>query len=208
MLELIGYLASFLVALSMLMTSLLRLRLVNLVGSAVFGIYGLLIHAYPVAAVNFFIAGINIYHVVRMRRTNEYFTLVRVTPESDYLLFFIEKNLEDIRKFNPGFSYAPVPNQVTVFVVRDLQPAGLFIGQIRDNAFCVMLDYVIPGYRDLKVGKYLMEDRADFFESLGVQRIITPAGSELHADYLERLGFKRAEEGSYQRDVSVEARPI
>lgn len=39
--ELVGYIASALVAMSMLMTSILRLRIVNLVGSTVFGVYGL-----------------------------------------------------------------------------------------------------------------------------------------------------------------------
>ena len=40
--ELIGYLASFLVAISLLMVSIVKLRLINLAGSIVFIIYGFL----------------------------------------------------------------------------------------------------------------------------------------------------------------------
>ena len=201
--QLIGYIASFLVALSMLMTSILRLRIVNLVGSTVFGIYGLLIHAYPVAAVNFFIAGINVVHVMRMRRTREFFTIVNVVPESDYLLFFLDRNMADIRKSQPTFVYSPVANQITVFVVRDLMPAGLFIGELQaDGTLLVKLDYVIPGYRDLKIGKYLLEDRADFFRERGVTRIVTPGGTSMHVGYLEQMGFERTDNDLYARKVS------
>ena len=202
MYEIVGYIASILVAVSMLMTSLLRLRFVNLLGSTVFGVYGLLIHAYPVAAVNFFIAAINIVHIARMRRTKEFFTIVHVVPDSDYLHYFLEKNLNDIQKFNPGYRYSPAPNALTIFVVRDLQPAGLFIGQIQDGTLYISLDYVIPGYRDLKVGNYLLVDRADFFRNLGVDRIVSPGGNELHTQYLKRMGFVEENSGMYARRVA------
>ena len=200
--QLIGYIASALVAASMLMTSILRLRLVNLVGSAVFGIYGLLIHAYPVAAVNFFIAGINVVHIIRMRRTKEFFTIVNVAPGSDYLLYFIEKNFDDIQRFNPGYKYSPVANSLTIFVVRDLQPAGLFIGEIREDTLMIALDYVIPGYRDLKIGKYLLVDRLDFFKERGIRRIVAPGGSRAHTEYLLRMGFLEDAGGNYTRAVA------
>ena len=41
-LELVGYLGSFLVLVSMLMTSVVRLRVINLIGSAVFTVYAIL----------------------------------------------------------------------------------------------------------------------------------------------------------------------
>lgn len=202
-LEIIGYIASALVAASMLMTSILRLRLVNLVGSAVFALYGLLIHAYPVAAVNLFIACVNAVHVARMMRTREFFTIVTVVPNSDYLGFFLERNLSDIRKAMPEFEYVPDANQLTIFVVRDLLPAGLFMGDLMaDGTLRVHLDYVVPGYRDLKIGKYLLEERLDFFKARGVKRIVTPPGSALHRNYLERMGFERTERSLYERRVS------
>lgn len=79
---------------------------------------------------------------------------------------------------------------MTLFVVRDLMPAGLFIGEREaDGTLVVKVDYVIPGYRDLKIGKYLLEDRADFFRERGVRRFVTPPGSPEHAQYLRRIGF-------------------
>ena len=79
-LEYIGYAASLLIAVSLMMRSLIRLRILNGVGALVFVIYGLLIKAYPIAVLNGFIVCIDIYYLVKMLRRNEYFSLMEVTP--------------------------------------------------------------------------------------------------------------------------------
>ena len=61
--ELLGYSASVLVAISLTMRSLTRLRVINLVGSLLFTIYGFIIGAYPVAVLNAFIVLVNIYYL-------------------------------------------------------------------------------------------------------------------------------------------------
>lgn len=47
--EMAGYLGSVLVIVSMLMTSVRKLRVVNAVGAGIFTIYALLIQSYPTA---------------------------------------------------------------------------------------------------------------------------------------------------------------
>ena len=47
LLETFGYLASLLVAVSLMMRSIVRLRWINLTGAACFTAYGILIAAYP-----------------------------------------------------------------------------------------------------------------------------------------------------------------
>ena len=71
-LELLGYAASVLVAVSLMMSRIVRLRVINLVGSLAFTAYGVLIGAYPVAAVNGFIVLINLWFLARMLRAKEY----------------------------------------------------------------------------------------------------------------------------------------
>ena len=51
--ELIGYLASLLVLISLLMTSVVKLRIINLIGSFIFAVYALAIRSYPTAVMNF-----------------------------------------------------------------------------------------------------------------------------------------------------------
>lgn len=66
--EMVGYLGSVLVVISMLMTSVRRLRVVNSVGAGIFTIYALIIQSYPTALMNFCLVVINVYHLIRMHK--------------------------------------------------------------------------------------------------------------------------------------------
>ena len=61
--EYIGYLASFLVAISFILKNIVRLRIVNSMGGLVFIIYGVAIDSVPVIITNGFIVLINIYYL-------------------------------------------------------------------------------------------------------------------------------------------------
>ncbi len=198
--ELIGYVASALVAVSLTMSSILRLRLVNLVGSAAFTLYGALIHAYPVAAVNGFIVVINLFYLHRMLRAREYFHLLSVEPHSHYLRRFLEFYAREIRRFIPGARYEPAAGDLTIFVLRDMVPAGLFIGRMEGRGrLCVTLDFVIPQYRDFKIGRYLFADEREFFRSRGIREIVSEPGTPEHAAYLRRMGFSPSAGGAEER---------
>ena len=66
--EMLGYSASVLVAVSLMMQSVVKLRMINLVGAILFTVYGLLIGAFPVAFLNGFIVVANIYYLHQMYR--------------------------------------------------------------------------------------------------------------------------------------------
>jgi GNAT superfamily N-acetyltransferase len=194
MYELIGYAASVLVAISLTMSSLVRLRLINLVGAVTFTVYGLLINAYPVAAVNLFIVFVNLFYLSRMLRTREFLKILEIEPRSEYLRAFLDFHAEDIRRSLPDFAYQPGERQLAFFILRDMVPAGLFIGEVRDDgSLMVRLDFVIPSYRDFKIGRYLFSEQAEFFRSKGIRELVSPAGSPKHATYLRRMGFAPAE---------------
>ena len=69
--ELVGYGASILIAISLTMTDMYKLRIINSVGCLRFVIYGLNVGAYPVALANAIIIIINIYNVYKLRGMNE-----------------------------------------------------------------------------------------------------------------------------------------
>jgi hypothetical protein len=189
-LEIVGYVASVLVAISLMMSSILRLRLINLVGSAAFTVYGALIGAYPVATVNAIIVLINLYYLRQMLTSREFFKLLRVQPDSEYLHAFLGFHKDEIARFVPGFTYRVEGDQLVFFVLRDMVPAGLFIGERRgDGVLRVVLDFVIPQYRDFKTGRYLFSAQAEFFRELGITEIQSAPGSKVHTEYLRRMGF-------------------
>ena len=60
-----GYIGTALVVISMLMTSLNKLRIVNICGSIISMIYSIIVKAYPVALLNFCLIIVNMTHLIR-----------------------------------------------------------------------------------------------------------------------------------------------
>jgi GNAT superfamily N-acetyltransferase len=200
-LELLGYAASILIATSLLMRSIVRLRVINLAGAATFSVYGFLIGAYPVAVLNLMTSIINVVQLLRLQRRREIFRILDVRPDSPYLHYFLNFQAADIRRFFPSFRDERVrdePSRLALVVLRDLVPAGVLLGCIRGEQLEVDLDYVVPQYRDMKVGRYLFRDEADFFRARGIREIVSRADTEVHAGYLERMGFARHEDGTHR----------
>lgn len=188
--EIVGYVASVVIAISVMNTNVLRLRLFNLAGAILFTIYGFLIKAWPVAGLNLFVAGVNCFHLYKIFRNREYFKLLEVKPDSEYLRHFLAHHLPDIKKDTPRFKHQPSPNQITLFVLRNTVPAGVFIGTPQKNGDLVVeLDYVTPDYRDLKVGQFLLREQIEYFRQRGVKCLVSGAGSARHANYLKEMGF-------------------
>ncbi|NBH81388.1 hypothetical protein D7X88_00395 [bacterium C-53] len=66
--EMIGYFASFLILVSFLMTSVVKLRIVNSAGALIFAVYALIIRSYPTAVMNLCLVGINMYYLYKLMK--------------------------------------------------------------------------------------------------------------------------------------------
>lgn len=192
LLEAFGYLASILVAVSLMMRSIVRLRWINLAGAACFTVYGILIAAYPVAVLNFAIVLINVWFLLKLRRVTEVFSVVELPVDSPYLAEFLRFHGDEIRRFQPDFAFDPAVAQHVLMVLRDPVPEGvLILRPTGGRAATVALDFVTPAYRDFRIGDYLFRGRRDLFAACGVDRVDSAAGNRDHARYLERIGFTR-----------------
>jgi len=189
--ELIGYLGSVLVAISLMMKSLLRLRVINLIGALFFTIYGALLGAIPVAFLNGLIVCIDVYYLIQMWRQKDFFTFLEISPQSEYLRAFVDFYKDDIAEIIPGYTHQTDSDkpQVCFFILRNMVPAGLFIATLQDTEAHVQLDYVIPNYRDFQVARFIFEDNAAFFLQRDIHRFISEGGSDFHRTYLERMEF-------------------
>lgn len=201
--EMVGYVASTLILLSVTRTSILKLRLIGLAGSLVFVVYASLIGAYPIVVVNTVIAGVHFYFLYQLRsRRQEYFRILRVDPDSKYLLDFLKFYSGEIDKFQPDFEYRPGGDeQVRAFVLRDMVPAGLFIGSIEGEVLTIDLDFVIPQYRDLRVAEFLFSASTRLTTGARLSGLRSLPGTPEHVAYLERIGFTRGGDGFYARAV-------
>lgn len=69
--DLLGYTASIFIAISITMKTILRLRIMNLMGAIIMGTYGILIGSLPVIVLNIFICSINIYYLRKLMKEKE-----------------------------------------------------------------------------------------------------------------------------------------
>jgi len=180
------------IVISITMKSILRLRLIGLIGSITFLVYGVLIDALPLVLTNVVIIAVHAYFLGKLLGRNELFEILRVRPDSLYLLRFLEFHVDDIQRFQPGFEYTADPTCLAVFILRDMVPAGLLIAIPRDDDWLeIRLDYATPQYADFKLGRFIYSDRSGIFGQPVTAR--SDLWSEAHTDYLQRMGFHPVE---------------
>ncbi len=195
-LELFGYFASVLIVISLMMKSLVKLRWINLFGAGSMAVYGLLIKAYPVAILNGLIVGIDIFYLYQMFSAKDFFEILEIKKDSKYLAHFLSFYWDEIIKFLPDFKFRVEENQTVCLVLRNLVPAGLFISTPHENnSLLIKLDFVIPGYRDFRIGKFIFADKSKFFENVTAEYIYSVPGTPMHEGYLRRMGFKPINKG-------------
>lgn len=194
--EIIGYLGSLLVALSLSMKNIRYLRRINFFGAFTFSIYGLLIGAYPVFVLNGYIAIIDIYFLVKMYKTKEDFKLVPVLDKQHiYLKEFLEFYSNDIEIYFPNYKNLNLTDLNCFFVLRNIRPVGLLIIEERGrDEIEIHLDYAIPDYRDLKSGKYVFNSEIKYFKNKGYKSVFTKSYVKKHQKYLLNIGFRRSSE--------------
>lgn len=195
--EMIGYTGSLLVAFSLTMKSLQRLRIINMIGALFFIAYGVLIGALPIALLNALTLSVNVYNLWRMWQRKDYFTLMQVRADSAYLIKFLEFYRREISEFIPTYQFKPDDAQVVVFILRNMLPVGLVIVKPDGDTARIFLDFVIPGYRDFRAGRFLLEESAEFYRQKGIVSLSTASGSAKHETYLKRMGFQLEADGRY-----------
>lgn len=196
--EIIGYVGSLLVALSLSMKNIRYLRRINFFGAFFFSIYGLLIGAYPVFVLNGYIAIIDIYFLVKMHKTKEDFKLVPVLDKQHlYLKEFLEFYSNDIEIYFPNYKSLILTDLKCFFVLRNIRPVGLLIIEEKgESEIEIHLDYAIPDYRDLKSGKYVFNSEIKYFKNKGYKTVITKSEVKKHQKYLLNIGFRRSSENN------------
>lgn len=187
--EIIGYLASVLVAISLMMSRIVPLRIVNLIGSATFTLYGYLIGSWPVAGMNFFIVLINIYYLVQIYNSREYLRILEVSKADEFLRYFLGFHKTDIQQYHPGFEEKVDLGELNMLVLRDTVPAGAVSGEMENGRLTLNLDFVTPQYRDFKIANFLYAENKDYFREKGIKEIAALPADSKYATYLKKVGF-------------------
>jgi hypothetical protein len=191
---LVGYLASALVVISLTMTSVVRLRIISLLGAITFLVYGALIESAPIILTNSAIIVINVWFLRKEFASGTAggvdLGASHIRADSPFLQDFVAFYIADIHQFQPDFQM-PTGDDVTAWLLnRDGVPAGFLIGRRQGTTLTIDLDYVLGPYRDSRLGKWLFGKGADVFRHDGIETVRSHGSTDTHRKYLERMGFQ------------------
>lgn len=200
--EWIGYAASLIVAISLVMSSIVKFRWINLLGSALFAAYGFLIQAWPVCFFNSAIVFINLYFLYKIYAKNDEFKIIKTSDKESLLHEFVNFNKKEIEKISPDFDFNLSKKEYNYFITRNMALVGLFLAKKEsDNVLRVGLDFVTPQYRDFKNGAFLYNSLQSSFEKSGIDTIKAIAKTDAHANYLKAMGFKSEDNHQFTKHI-------
>lgn len=184
-LEIFGYCGTALVLFSMMMTSVVKLRIFNAAGSLISMIYAYLCNTWPVVLLNFGLLVIQIVQLIRLRRVKVAFHYQTVSPQDRSLAHFFDVFEKDIKLFFPKFSKQTDPDSLVYVVYREAEPVGVLLGTKQQDHLTVELDYTTPQYRDCSVAAYLFSQ----LKEDGFRTVSATGDTKAHAGYLRKMGF-------------------
>ena len=195
-----GYLASLVVLVSLTMSSIIKLRWINFVGCILFSTFGFLIHSLPTALMNIGIAFINLYFLYNIYNTKEEFKLIEADTNSKYFKHFLNVNMKELEK---QISKDRLKSQNKgLYMLRNNNIAGILLGEKNaDDVFFIKVDYVIPRYRDYKLGKYFFNEHTKYFKNNGIHKLMAEGIENSHRQYLKKIGFKETTKNIYIKEI-------
>lgn len=186
LIEAFGYLGSLLVLVSMLMTSVVKLRIINTIGSVIFTIYAFIIKSYPTALMNFCLVLINLRFLWKMSRMDKEYEIVECDRNDVLLRYLVDHYRSDINKIFPGIDLNLRQIDRAYVVLCQGKPVGITLGNAEDDdTLDLKLDYTIPEFRDFSIGSFLF----DYLKKKDVRKVVYKGPDENHLAYLNNQDF-------------------
>lgn len=189
--EVVGWTGSAILVISLLQARVLRLRLINLLGSLVLLVYNAIVEVWPMVGLNAVLSLINIvylWNMLRARHDAEAYTVLEVATDDRYLEHVLAVHGTDITRYNPGFRHDAADEHSAYLVLQGDETVGVVL--VRDagrGTAEVVLDWVTPSHRDFSPGEFVYRE-SGLFRQQGFDRVVSPAG--MKNPYYGRVGFR------------------
>ena len=190
-LEIFGYIGTALVLISMMMSSVVRLRIFNMSGSVISAIYAVLSAAYPVAVLNLGLIIINLIQLIRHYKAKNTLRYVKAAPDDGFLALFKEHYKDDLDDFFPN---AKFEDEIYI-VFSGVTVVGVLAGRITGDTMDIHVDYAAPSHRNYSIASFIFP----IISAAGVKRVYTDkAANSSHASYLRGMGFSEKDGRMYK----------
>jgi len=202
-LEVLGWTGSAILVWSLLQSRILRLRLINFVGSALLVAYNLVLQVWPMVALNAVLAVINLVYLRRLltsRHDEASYEILEVAPDEVYARHFLRRHASDVAAFNSHLDADRLALDGRIdltdgtplrmfLVLRGTETVGVVaLRPAPGGTGIVELDYVTERYRDFTPGEFVFR-RGATLAAQGFTHIQVPEA--MAAPYYERIGFTR-----------------
>ena len=193
LLEVVGWVGSAILVVSLLQTRVMRFRVLNAVASAVLVGYNLAIGVWPMVGLNVVLVGINvviIWGLLRRRHDARAYVVVPIGVREPYLAHVVARHAADIVEFNPDPEGLLDRAENAFLVTSGDQLVGLVLSRAGDDPAeqQVLLDYVLPPYRDFTPGEFVFRPDGPFAD-LGAERVVASPAMAASERYLAAVGF-------------------
>lgn len=209
-LEVVGWVGSGLIVLSVMQSRMLRFRWMNLAGSLIATVYNALFGIWPFVAMNAAIAIISAYWLSRLYREAKdpaVYQVLPVPPDDPYLQHVLHVHAADIALHAPDFTAAPPSGderRASFIVVRGDEAVGVVALRDAGNGIGdVELDWVKPRFRTFTPGQFVYRD-SGALPAAGFRRVTLRPHDATDREYLRRAGF-RVEHDTWVRDLEATA---
>lgn len=197
LLELFGYVGSVLVVVSLLMTSVIKLRVLNMAGSIISGTYAMIIDSFPLALMNGCLIIINVYNLYKLLNSKQEYELIETKAEDTFTSYFLDHYRTDIEKYFPEFRFDLSEMNTAYLMCCNADPAGILLGRYRtETEIEIALEYTTPMFRDCSAGNYLYAELA----KRGIKKLYFKNPGEKHKEYLLKMGYHDSGE-IYEKNV-------
>lgn len=187
-LEIFGYIGTALVILSMMMTSLLKLRVINICGSTISAVYSILCNAWPIVVMNVCLILINSFQIIQKVRHKKPYGHLQLSCDDPTARYFFSLYRDHIQKIFPDYRLEAHDGRELHMIYVGNEAVGVFVGSRREDSYHLEMGYVLPKYCDDAMGKYLF----GVFEDRGIGALTAPAGNVERARAFKHLGFEES----------------
>jgi len=209
LLEIVGWFGSAMLVVSLLQTRVMRFRALNAAASAVLTGYNAVLGVWPMVALNLVLVGVNLWVVIgllRRRHDPRAYDVVRIGVGEPFLARVLIRHADDLAAHAVAAPTVLAEAQHAFVVTSGDDLVGVVLSREGDtpDEQQVVLDYVLPPYRDFTPGEFVY--RGDgLFAQMGARRVVaSPAlvGSDRYRGYLTAVGF-RPEAGRWVMPIGM-----
>jgi hypothetical protein len=201
--DVVGWIGSAILVLSLAQTRVLRFRALNLFAALLLVVFNVAVAVWPMAAVNAVIAVVDAYVLIRLTRArhdDRAYEVVPIGTDQAYLQYLLTRHAKDVVRFNPALArdvqQVRRDAELAFLTLNEGETVGFVLARRtgRPGEAQVLLDYALPRFRDFTPGEFVFRSDGPF-PCLGVSRVLAPQGMQGASAYLAAVGFRPSSDG-------------